>query len=38
MLEIPLFVRRVIAPVIYFAGKVLGKYKHFKDAPEPVKA
>ncbi|MBS4066798.1 MAG: hypothetical protein KGZ74_19705 [Chitinophagaceae bacterium] len=38
MLEISLFVRRVIFPIIYFTGKVLGKYKHFKDAPEPIKA
>ena len=37
MLEIPVFVKKVIMPVTYFVGKVLGKYGHFKDAPEPVK-
>lgn len=37
MVEIPLFVRRVIFPVVYFTGKLLGKYSHFKDAPAPVK-
>lgn len=35
--DIPLFVRKVIMPVAYFIGKLLGKYKHFKDAPAPVK-
>ena len=36
--EIPKFVKKVIIPITYFTGKVLGKYQHFKDAPEPVRA
>jgi quercetin dioxygenase-like cupin family protein len=34
---IPKFVKKVVMPVTYFIGKILGKYKHFKDAPKPVK-
>ncbi|MCB0705340.1 MAG: cupin domain-containing protein [Saprospiraceae bacterium] len=36
MLEIPGFVRKVIMPLTVFIGNLLGKYKAFKDAPEPV--
>ena len=35
--EIPGFVKKIIIPITYYTGKILGKYKHFKDAPEPVK-
>lgn len=35
--EIPPFVKKVIFPITVFVGKLLGKYKHFKDAPEPIK-
>jgi len=35
--EIPKFVKKVVIPATYYLGKLLGKYKHFKDAPEPVK-
>jgi quercetin dioxygenase-like cupin family protein len=35
--EIPGFVRKVIIPVTYYIGLLLGKYKHFKNAPAPVK-
>ncbi|HEY0676880.1 MAG TPA: cupin domain-containing protein [Chitinophagaceae bacterium] len=35
--ELPKFVKKVIIPATYAVGKVLGKYKHFKNAPEPVK-
>ena len=38
MAEIPAFVKKVIIPATYYLGKVLGKYKHFANAPEPVKA
>ncbi len=38
MAEIPGFVKKVILPATYRIGKLLGKYKHFKNAPEPVKA
>ncbi|HEX6191774.1 MAG TPA: cupin domain-containing protein [Chitinophagaceae bacterium] len=35
--EIPAFVKKVIIPTTYYIGKLLGKYKHFKNAPEPVR-
>ncbi|MEJ0083091.1 MAG: cupin domain-containing protein [Puia sp.] len=34
--EIPTFVKKIIIPITYFLGRVLGKYKHFRDAPEPI--
>jgi quercetin dioxygenase-like cupin family protein len=37
MAEIPSFVKKVVLPITCFAGRVLGKYRHFKDAPAPVK-
>jgi quercetin dioxygenase-like cupin family protein len=37
MHEIPWFVRKLIMPVTYAAGRMFGKYKHFKDAPAPIK-
>ncbi|MBO0952599.1 cupin domain-containing protein [Fibrella forsythiae] len=36
MVEIPRFVRTVIIPVTYQIGRLLGKYTHFKNAPEPL--
>lgn len=36
LLEVPTFVKKVVIPTTYFAGKVLGKYKKFRDAPAPV--
>lgn len=38
MSEIPWLVKKLVLPVTYFIGKLLGKYSHFKNAPEPVKA
>ena len=35
--EIPNFVKKVILPITYKIGRLLGKYDHFKDAPEPLK-
>jgi quercetin dioxygenase-like cupin family protein len=35
---IPAFVKRFIIPFTYFVGKLLGKYKHFKGAPAPIRA
>ena len=35
--EIPTFVKKVILPATYFFGRLLGKYNHFKDAPEPMR-
>lgn len=37
MTEIPAFVKKVLMPLVYQLGKLLGKYKHFEDAPEPVR-
>ncbi|GAB3928669.1 cupin domain-containing protein [Larkinella terrae] len=37
MVEIPPFVRKVIIPITYLIGRLLGKYKHFADAPLPLK-
>ena len=34
---IPLFVKKVIIPATYYLGRLLGKYKHFKQAPVAVK-
>ena len=34
--EIPKLVKKTILPLTYWLGRLLGKYKHFKDAPEPV--
>lgn len=37
-MDLPWFVKKVIIPVTYYIGKVLGKYKHFKNAPAPLEA
>lgn len=37
MPELPGFVKKVIMPATVIVGKILGKYKHFKDAPAPLK-
>lgn len=37
MAEMPGFVKKVILPFTYFIGRLMGKYKHFANAPEPVK-
>ena len=37
MAEIPVFVKKVIIPITYLIGRLLGKYKHFADAPTPLK-
>ncbi len=36
--EVPTFVKKIIVPITYMIGKLLGKYKHFQDAPDPVQA
>jgi quercetin dioxygenase-like cupin family protein len=38
MVEIPAFVRSFVFPVQVVVGRLLGKYKKYADAPEPVKA
>lgn len=35
--ELPGFVKKVIMPITVSIGKMLGKYKHFKNAPMPLK-
>lgn len=37
MPEIPLFVKKVIFPATVFIGRLLGKYRHFKDSPEALR-
>ncbi|HRG59730.1 MAG TPA: cupin domain-containing protein [Bacteroidia bacterium] len=37
MPEIPTFVKKVILPITVLIGQLLGKYKHFKDAPPQLK-
>lgn len=37
MLEIPGPVKKLVFPVLCAIGKLLGKYKHFKDAPAAIK-
>ena len=36
MLAVPLFVRRVIVPIVYALGRALGKYRKFERAPAPI--
>lgn len=36
MHEVPGFVQRFIFPVIVAIGTVLGRYRRYADAPEPV--
>lgn len=35
--EMPSFVKNVVMPITYFVGQILGKYKNFDGAPEPLK-
>ena len=37
MNEIPGFVKKIIIPITYYIGKLLGKYRHFQNAPDPVR-
>jgi len=37
MLAIPAVVQRVAFPVLAAVGTVLGKYRKYRDAPEPVR-
>jgi quercetin dioxygenase-like cupin family protein len=34
---VPPFVKKVILPTTYYLGRLLGRYKHFAHAPEPLK-
>jgi quercetin dioxygenase-like cupin family protein len=35
--ELPTLVKKVILPITYTIGKLFGKYKHFENAPMPLK-
>lgn len=35
--EIPALVKKTVLPLTYLVGKILGKYKKFNEAPEPVR-
>jgi quercetin dioxygenase-like cupin family protein len=35
---IPKLVKKIVIPITYYMGRLFGKYKHFKNAPEPVKS
>ncbi len=37
VLEIPSFVKKVIIPITFFISKLLGNYKKFAGAPQPIK-
>jgi hypothetical protein len=37
MVELPSFARLGVLPVVYGVGLVLGKYKKYRDAPEPLR-
>lgn len=37
MPEIPAGVQRVVFPVVVLAGRLLGRYRRYADAPEPVR-
>ncbi len=37
MTDIPRFVQRFVFPVQVFVGRLLGKYRRYADAPEPVR-
>ena len=36
MLEMPAFVRRVVLPVVYTVGSILGRSRKFASAPAPI--
>jgi mannose-6-phosphate isomerase-like protein (cupin superfamily) len=38
LVELPVFVRRIVIPIVYGLGLVLGKYGKFMDAPPPIHA
>jgi hypothetical protein len=38
MLELPAFVRRLVIPMLFVVGWVLGKHEKYRDAPEAIRA
>jgi hypothetical protein len=37
MVEIPALVQRIVFPIQLAIGRLLGKYRRYADAPEPVR-
>lgn len=37
MVDIPVFVKKVVFPIVVITGKLFGKHRKFADAPEPVR-
>ena len=37
-IDLPGVVKKIIIPITYSIGKMLGKYEHFKDAPPATKS
>ena len=37
MLEIPALVQRLVFPILVTIGTLLGKYRRYADAPEPIR-
>jgi hypothetical protein len=38
LLAMPALMQRILIPIVYAVGVVLGRYTKFKDAPEPMTA
>ncbi|GAB4038300.1 cupin domain-containing protein [Spirosoma gilvum] len=36
MADLPVLVKKVMIPLTFLTGRLLGKYKHFVDAPSPL--
>ncbi len=36
VLEMPAVVRRVVIPILYVVGRLLGRHEKYKDAPAPI--
>jgi len=34
--DLPFLVKKVVIPLTYFLGRLLGKYRHFRDTPAPL--
>ena len=36
MVEVPAVARRIVIPIVYIVGSILGKYRKFEHAPAPI--
>ena len=34
--EVPAVARRIVIPIVYIVGSILGKYRQFEHAPAPI--